>query len=111
MVKRLETLKGWRKTGHIDCSQYTNHVHFLAEAASHGAGMYNGLIASRPRTKHLLAALVAFREFVKNNGDLPTGMAFNRTLANIAILLEVTRNPTGAVRVTKSAARSPHVPG
>jgi hypothetical protein len=78
VVRRLDDLRAWRRQGRVPRAEYREHVEYLAHAAWIGSGMYNGLIASRPRTTHLQIAireyLVRARAAVKT-GDLPTGMA------------------------------------
>jgi len=58
---------------------YNTHAKALVDRATVGAGMYNALIASRPRTPHLEAAVKEFVRQSKKQG-LITGMALNPIL-------------------------------
>lgn len=53
----------------------------LGTRAKEMSGMLNGQIASQPGTEHLTQAVEEFRaEAVPGEGELPSGMIFNRTL-------------------------------
>jgi hypothetical protein len=93
VVRRLKALKAWLKLGTAPKEDYYEAVRFLANAAMQGAGMYNGLIATRPNTSHGRLAIIEYQEKAKSlnrvellrgrqvaSEGLPTGMAVQPTL-------------------------------
>ena len=77
VVRRLRALKTWRDRGSAPQEGYLEAVTFLANAAMMGAGMYNGLIATRAATQHVRLAIREFQvraNKMLKTGDLPTAM-------------------------------------
>ncbi len=82
-IANLNFLAELKQRGTIPNSamaKYLEAVGGLANQAKYGSGMYNALIASRPKNPNVANALAEFMRTVKTKKGLSTGMVFNKIL-------------------------------
>ncbi|HLL53778.1 MAG TPA: hypothetical protein VK447_09545 [Myxococcaceae bacterium] len=75
IAKRFRYLKVCRKKRAVDPARYKECLEVLVDEAETGAVMYNGLIATRPKTRHCNVALVTYRDKLLEGKMLDTGMS------------------------------------
>jgi hypothetical protein len=76
VASTLNFLHRAKTSGGADAEKYGLAIGSMASRAVNGAGMFNALIASRPKTTHLAAAV---REYIRRN-TLLSGMALQPIL-------------------------------